>query len=98
MTLQRCNGPECPECGCTDSQIVETKLRFWSVCQTRVCGHCGTRWRVTIEPDDPNIGSIYTRTRCPACGGTDTVVLQTRRPIRRHRCRSCGETFKSREE
>jgi len=33
--------------------------------------------------------------RCPACTSTNTRTTSTRRPVRYHRCRDCGHTFKS---
>ena len=45
----------------------------------------------------------YQTTKCPSCGSKETHVIKTEKPvgkikIRRHRCLSCGETFKSSEE
>ena len=39
----------------------------------------------------------YIQTRCPACHSARTRVSSTRRPIRWHKCRDCGHTFKSYE-
>lgn len=37
----------------------------------------------------------YRPVRCPQCQGTDCPVTSTRKPVRYHKCRSCGKTFKS---
>jgi len=51
-----------------------------------------------IRPDpNPGDGVDYPVPiiRCPACGSSDTLVRSTTRPVRYHRCRGCGGTFKS---
>lgn len=35
---------------------------------------------------------------CPKCGGENTRVTSTQRPIRHHKCKDCGQTFKTVEE
>jgi len=47
---------------------------------------------------DPDRGVIYHVIRCPACGGTNTRVSRTARPIRYHKCSDCEHTFKSVEQ
>jgi len=49
------------------------------------------------RPTDPTPGGavLFHAVHCPECGSTDTRVTSTRRPIRHHKCRACGETFKS---
>jgi ribosomal protein S27E len=41
---------------------------------------------------------IYRPVRCPKCRSTDVLVQHTEAPVRYHRCRNCGETFKSVEQ
>lgn len=40
-------------------------------------------------------GVVYHILRCPGCRSDDVQTTSTRRPIRYHKCRACGETFKS---
>jgi ribosomal protein S27E len=41
---------------------------------------------------------VYRPVRCPECRSIDVPVTHTAVPIRYHKCRSCGETFKSVEK
>jgi hypothetical protein len=43
----------------------------------------------------PGGAVIYRPLHCPECGGTDTKITSTRRPVRHHKCRQCGASFKS---
>jgi len=38
---------------------------------------------------------IYSKPRCPRCGEKAPVYNSSARPIRYHKCRHCGFTFKS---
>lgn len=107
--LTRVDGPECPRCGCTDSEIVRWQ-RGWSGRRQarRRCRHCGAVFSGESEQDDDEEDAVgepaarqpvrYVTTRCPSCGSADVKVTSTRRPIRHHKCQACGETFKSYEE
>ena len=46
----------------------------------------------------PGGAVIFHPVRCPDCGSDDTKVTSTRRPVRYHKCRGCGATFKSVEK
>lgn len=35
---------------------------------------------------------------CPECGSEKTRVTKTERPVRHHKCKDCGATFKTTEE
>jgi hypothetical protein len=48
--------------------------------------------------DQGRNGVIFQPVRCPSCRSQDVPVQHTRLPVRYHRCRSCGETFKSVEK
>ena len=42
---------------------------------------------------------VYMRPRCPRCGSEDVPVYNSNHiPIRYHKCRNCGLTFKSVEK
>lgn len=50
MELDRCNGPECPACGCTDTRILQRpaspepgKASWWASGRAR-CNYCGNRF------------------------------------------------------
>ncbi len=38
---------------------------------------------------------LYHLIRCPACGGRKCPVTTSQAPVRYHKCRDCGATFKS---
>ena len=109
--LQLCDEPECPHCGCRDTQPFTPSRRRWSYsddhAQRQQCNHCGKTWYLTKrwrpeaepepEPEKPK-GVIYHVVRCPECGSKNTGVASTRRPERRHKCKDCGHAFKSIEE
>lgn len=37
----------------------------------------------------------FVKMLCPKCGSDAVKVTSTRKPVRQHRCDSCGKTFKS---
>jgi hypothetical protein len=42
---------------------------------------------------------LWTRVRCPQCGSSDCPVVNSSHvPIRYHKCRQCGHSFKSIEK
>lgn len=44
--LERCTGPECPRCGCQDSEIVRGGGRWRAPeIERRHCKHCYFEWR-----------------------------------------------------
>lgn len=103
-------GPSCPSCGCPESRVVDRRARWGgNSSERRVCAHCGRRWldQVAARPEPseptgpapaPDTTAIYwvaVAPSCPECGSDDTLVIQTTRPIRRHKCRGCESTFKS---
>lgn len=46
MLLEKCQGPECPRCGCQDSEEVDGRGRWGGLVLTRrVCKYCGYLWR-----------------------------------------------------
>jgi ribosomal protein S27E len=47
------------------------------------------------ESRPSDMGVPFIPVRCPDCHSTDVPVTSSRRPIRWHKCRVCGKTFKS---
>lgn len=108
MQLDRVDGPTCRQCGCQDSRILRRTSRWGQPHERRRCEYCGYTWSVAVSKDKPEPTTVvpretrgvifrYGETRCPKCGGTDTPVTTTRKPIRHHKCRGCGHRFKSAE-
>lgn len=72
------------------------------------CNHCGHPWReagrwqavTPAEPPaaEPAASVEYRPVRCPECGSVRCPVTHTARPVRSHKCRDCGATFKSVEK
>lgn len=50
MTLERCNDPECPKCGCNQSRVVADDSRWGQPRQRRACGACGFEWNSVVKP------------------------------------------------
>jgi len=111
--LEKCQGPECPRCGCQDTEEVFARGRWNGARLPRlVCKNCGFQWRkkkwataqgngdtAEAEPSEhaepiPE-GVVYHVIRCPNCNSDQTAITSTRRPIRHHKCKQCGNTFKS---
>lgn len=103
----------CPNCGCRDGRVVGRGTRWGRPFTKRVCRHCGKLYTVqmpdgvpteadSVKVQEPLGGEeiIYRVpvVKCPECGSNDTPVRSTRRPIRHHKCRACGNTFKSVEK
>lgn len=116
INLNPCDGAECPECGCTDTEIKSLRGRWGATFRQWLCLHCGKKFAApepdkskpsvepkhhVVDPDRPAM-VIYPLIRCPVdqggCGSTNTKVTSTRRPKRHHKCKDCGNTFKSMEE
>lgn len=106
MNLERLTGPECPDCGCHDSEVVARSNRFGrGGAERRGCRNCGRTWSTTlrrIEPvkasPEPGTGVTYPpppEIHCPNCGSIETRVTTTQRPIRHHKCLACERCFKS---
>lgn len=98
--------PECPKCGCPDVEIVRAPHPdHWFASGLADCNHCGHRFGFREQKDPDAFGTetqqgpvIYQPVRCPVCRSKDVPIQHTEVPIRYHRCRSCGERFKSVEK
>lgn len=52
-----------------------------------------------VRSDQPKPKPVrYQILCCPACGSEKVRVTKTERPVRHHKCRDCGECFKTVEE
>ena len=87
-------GPECPDCGCSDSQVVEEIVNMQSlVAQVRECSACGVKFNHATDEEV----IWFHRLQCPApgCGSKNVKVTHTRGRMRRHRCDDCDFRFRS---
>lgn len=90
-------GHECPKCGCNATTLIGAGERYGRPWARYQCDHCSHRFTVGANParDKTINGVIYRPVRCPACKSKDVPVVRTHRRIRYHKCRSCGQNFKS---
>lgn len=105
MSMQRMTCPECPQCGCNDSEVVRTYKSFGVETALRRCAYCGKEFTarapapppvVHEEPKPPTpVFHEPQKTHCPQCDSTETRVSSTRKLIRHHKCGSCSHTFKT---
>lgn len=101
--LQKVEGPECPGCGCQQSELVGTSTRKLlqgqqvisrETVERRQCAFCDRRFYVTTAERPANVVFVAA-VRCPHCQSTDTKVTSTRGNERFHRCHTCQQPFKS---
>lgn len=86
--VDRITGPECPKCESNGThQLSSDPPRF-------VCEYCGHRWHARREGVRT---VIYRPVRCPECESKECPVQNSRLPIRYHKCRDCGTSFRSKE-
>lgn len=101
---------ECRECGCPDVEVdhAPTPGEWFPTGRAR-CNECGSHFtfrapeRREQEAEDRYVEGrggavIYRPVRCPTCKSADVPVQHSEPPVRYHRCRNCGETFKSVEK
>jgi transcription elongation factor Elf1 len=48
--LMRCDGPACPQCGCTDAKIIQPATGGFAH-GVAICGFCGRRFSFTIPKE-----------------------------------------------
>ena len=65
-------GLECPDCGCFDSRVVDTRKWFRQIRRTRQCEACGGRWHTNEKP-------VITREDAGLAEALDRLVRQWRR-------------------
>ncbi len=78
-SLQRVEGPECPRCGCEDTELLEEVTRWGKRSERRQCNHCGKVFYADLPPeedgDEANVAIRATQARCfaPSRRNLDTV-------------------------
>lgn len=98
------DGPDCPECGCRDTEEIASGGSHWfrmpgakkqpdsSGAPSYRCNHCGRTFMPSLDTIE------YVVNKCPRCGKKKPPVTGTRRfksqTVRYHKC-TCGKTFRS---
>lgn len=90
----------CPRCQCNDLEAVGTTILKGIPMRRYHCQECGATTSAARERVKASIAEAVTFhiLTCPACASADTFVTSTMRPIRYHKCRNCGQAFKSVEK
>lgn len=51
MNLEKTTDPECPKCGCTQSDVINERPRWGQPRKRRECANCGALWNeITQQP------------------------------------------------
>lgn len=89
--------PECPACGCNATRIVAGGEQFGRAWARFECDFCRRAFTIGRSPatDEVVNGVVYHPVRCPKCKSKDCPVHTSRGVKRYHRCRNCGQQFKS---
>ena len=98
--LDKVDGPDCPGCGCRDTQLLQKVTDWGDPAERRRCNHCGKKFTARIESaelerDNAKHCVEYPLLTCPYCDSIKTRVQSTRRPLRQHTCLDCEEAFQS---
>lgn len=100
MEFKILSGPQCPKCGCRDTEKTNARLHGHEIFS---CNYCAMKFSPTVE-DIPRVErpmvAIYQKTVCPFCNSDSTTVIQGprgKKRVRQHRCNECKNTFSSRE-
>ncbi len=109
--LEICKGPECPHCGCRDSEILKEPAggRSWFNSGRARCRHCGMEFSFQELPPEPEPAPIVEPEQtvpiqiaertipAPKCPdcGGEMRVTSTRKAVRYHKCDACGRTMKT---
>ena len=94
---------DCTTCGCPDVDVErEPRSDAWFADGVARCNDCGQTFSFRApkeEAEEPAARAVrYEPVQCPTCRSTDVPVQRTVMPVRYHRCRHCGATFKSVEK
>jgi uncharacterized Zn finger protein len=67
LSLTKADGPECPACGCQESDVIDAGTRWGQPITRRRCGACGLAWRAAVPraaaPQKPAKPAAAKRTR-----------------------------------
>lgn len=96
MKMHRLNAPECPLCGCEDTELVEAggqRNRSWARFQ---CNHCGREFLIT---SGSNAGPRFLERRIPFCPLHNQKMHMNGKPLGAivyYKCpvAGCGQTAK----
>lgn len=86
-------GPECPGCGCPDSDLVLRRNGSLTPFERRRCNHCGRNFGV--QDPDSIVYQQPVKPVCPECGARSKVTSAPAGRIRYHQCLRCRHNFKS---
>jgi Zn ribbon nucleic-acid-binding protein len=80
-------GPECPGCGCRDSQILKMAMWFGKPREYRACQHCGRGFTVT-RGKEPEVPAVPPRPPAALPPAVKAGMVEYR-PMRT-KCPNCG--------
>ena len=94
---------DCTTCGCADVEVErQPRPDGWFADGVAHCNECGQVFSFRAPKDQPaserESSVSYQPVQCPQCRSADVPVQRTVLPVRYHRCRGCGHTFKSVEK
>ena len=94
---------DCTTCGCPDVEVErEPRHDSWFADGVAHCNDCGQTFSFRAPKEhmekERETAVAYQPVQCPNCRSTDVPVQRTVMPVRYHRCRQCGQTFKSVEK
>lgn len=89
---------DCPKCGCNDWEKTGTFKNILGAKHQRFeCANCATEGSEAIDetPIEQGVDYFVFDICCPRCTSPDTKITSSPRPIRWHKCCTCGAAFKS---
>jgi transposase-like protein len=89
---------DCGKCGCNATEMIAAGMRFGKPWVRYRCDHCGHEFTLGNNPAREGIvnGVVFHVVRCPGCKSKNTeVTRKANERIRYHKCRDCGQSFKS---
>lgn len=102
--LEKVQSVDCPHCGCNATKLIgagENAGRPWARFE---CDFCNAQFALGRFPAENQVvnGVVYQPVRCPKCKCKDCPVTSSPTPIRDrilrkryHKCKNCGQQFKS---
>lgn len=88
MVMLKTQGPDCPKCGCNDSQLVQIGSCWGRLFALYECQYCGRRFQ-----------HGHVKAKCKNCGSTSIRVASSPRAVNGYKtryckCEQCGKRFK----